>query len=87
MSVLREKNRLYRRPVVEMLEDRRPISESLRPIAAMVAAAGVAEVAILCIAQPSNVESPQPTIAANDGRYCGAGLDPVQQTCPSGKPA
>jgi hypothetical protein len=58
MLMLRQQNRFFRRPRVETLEDRRPVSESLRPLAAMLAAAGAAELASHSLSPSSGAASP-----------------------------
>jgi hypothetical protein len=45
MDRLRANQRPIRRPLVEFLEDRRPVSDSLRPLAAVAAVTAAAYVA------------------------------------------
>ncbi len=73
MSVERDKNRLFRRPIVETLEDRRPVG-SASTIASLLAV-GAAEVALLAMAQSGGAASPYSATGDNHAGSDGACLD------------
>ncbi len=58
MLTLRRPIPSIRRPRVETLEDRRPVSDSLRPLVTMLAAAGVAEMALHSLSSSGSAANP-----------------------------